>query len=152
MRHEPIVLCNCTHCPHRLNKCDTVSESQAQLLSEALTALNPTAKLIRTTNSCVEDLHQILNTGEWCLDKISGDVLAVLVCICLIAVCVWSCTALPKGSVALTQHDAPISVQPAGLFDMERAQQSAGWLAALKKGQAVTPQHGINSWVYRARR
>jgi hypothetical protein len=47
----------------RLNKCDTVSEAQVKVLLGALAALNPTACLIPTSNSCV-DLHQILNTGE----------------------------------------------------------------------------------------
>jgi len=47
----------------RLNKCDTVSEAQVQVLSEALAALNPQAQLLPTSHSKVE-AHQILNTGE----------------------------------------------------------------------------------------
>eukprot|EP00983_Pelagomonas_calceolata_P114596 1160111-Pelagomonas_calceolata.AAC.8 len=46
-----------------LNKCDTISEEQAHMLSGALTALNPNAHLLRTSNSIV-DMRQILNTGK----------------------------------------------------------------------------------------
>jgi len=53
---------------------------------------------------------------------------------------------------ACNAFNGPLTGTCTGRFDMERAQQAAGWLAALKKGYAPAPQHGINSWVYRSRR
>lgn len=48
----------------------------------------------------------------------------------------------------------PAEILNTGLFDFERASQSAGWIAELQKEEHVpeTDEYGISSFVYRARR
>ncbi|WNC15271.1 GTP-binding protein [Brevibacillus brevis] len=48
----------------------------------------------------------------------------------------------------------PTEILNTGLFDFERASQSAGWIAELQKEEHVpeTDEYGISSFVYRARR
>jgi G3E family GTPase len=60
----------------------------------------------------------------------------------------------PKARVHLTQHgQVPLaSVLDTGLFDMQDAEQSRGWLDSLAGHTPETEEYGISNFVYRARR
>ncbi len=60
----------------------------------------------------------------------------------------------PKAKVHLTQHsEVPLeTVMHTGLFDMQEAEQSQGWLDSLQGHTPETEEYGISSFVYRAHR
>jgi G3E family GTPase len=84
-----------------INKLDLVNDAQLALLESTLRTLNPSARIVRTSEGQVA-LNEVLNTG---------------------------------------------------LFDMDAAQRSAGWLKELEgEHTPETEEYGISSFVFRARR
>ena len=53
-----------------LNKCDLVSAEELERLERILRALQPEAKLIRTTNGVIDPV-EILNTGRFDFERVS---------------------------------------------------------------------------------